>query len=628
MEHGRMRLLNRSSQEGAVAVTTAIILMVLVMMAAIVVDLGYLRITHRDSQSVADMAVTAAALKLTTADERIAACNEAWAYIVQNLTEVPDNEPQPSGNTCSDNFSGSCDPSISDVMEVDLLGGDIEVTIRMPVPDGAAVMQPSRQSLAPDGSDGAPCERISVEVVRNRDHILAGVGGFGTGASLAGAVARRVEIGESDRIVSLIVLDRTGCSTIRSSGGPSQIAVRNITVDGVEYPGTIGVDSAPPGTCATNDKVFDVDSGRIYAEGDIYSFGITKLGSTAQIYNDVPPDLEPAPQRGPILRRTSIDHRYNCEPGGYVSGPEPFRPESTALSGTYRQDGVAPCDTAGRPSYIKELYAFLADAMIDREDTDGDGLVDDVATDGQTPTQEFTAAGFRVYPAAGERCSDINIPSAASSGISLWYFNCPSGATVKSGSTLDLLDAEMVVFSNDVRISGTATIGDGGGGPTSDAVLAVWDGEVQVGGSLTTRQTLLYLNSVEKGRLTTTGTGAIDLQAPINNPDPSSDVDYCTTTANSWPSPPCFEDLTIWQNGEGVGPQDEMGLAGSGNLIVEGTIFVPNALINIGGGGFTDVRDAQFFGWQFWYHGGGVLEMFPNPERATPQELYGAGLIR
>lgn len=600
-----------SQQEGAVAVTTAILLVALVLMAAFVVDLGMLRVDHRDSQTVVDMAAAAGGLELGADIDRVSACEAAWKFLVNNLTDVPDNEPEPSGNTCADNFSGDCDPTVRDELVTTLAGGDLEVVIRMPVFDNDDPMQPARQAIVSD-VDGTPCERISVEVRRLRDHRLGVVAGFDEGSSTAGAVARRTHTGDEERFVSLMVLDREGCSTIKTSGGPSFIEVKNATAaDGTVHPGTISVDTVPPGAgCGPNNKIFDVDNGHIFAEGDIFSHGLEVTGSTADVYDDPISRLAPPPEPGPILRRTHMDHRYNCKSGGYGPAPEPYMPDSTALSAEFRQDGVPACDN-GHPSYIEGLHDYLtANFALDPLDIPA----------------AFAADGFRIYPDPAEpteSCGDVIIPEDVGDDSTKWFFDCDGGATVKGGNPLTIPDAELVVFSGDLEVSGQARINvttDLSTAGGSDATMVLWDGGLTVKGHLATRTTFIYLNETVRTRLTTEGGGGIDLEAPLGVAD--------CETSGKWPTAECFEDLAIWQNGEGSGPQDEMGLAGSGDLIVIGSVFVPNALINIGGSGTTDLDDAQFFGWQFWYHGGGTLTLIPNPERGTPVLLFGAGLIR
>lgn len=125
-------------EDGAVAVTTAILLVVLVLMAAVVVDLGLRRIDHRGNQSVADMAVTAGGLELGADLNRPEACQQAWAYVVQNLQGGTAPEPTPN---CETVFSGPCDNTTRDEMVGTLFGGSVEVRIRMPVFDTDPPMQ-------------------------------------------------------------------------------------------------------------------------------------------------------------------------------------------------------------------------------------------------------------------------------------------------------------------------------------------------------------------------------------------------------------------------------------------------------------------------------------------------------
>lgn len=617
---------HRSDEEGAVAVTTAILLIALVMMAAIVVDLGILRVDHRANQSVADMAVTAGAMELGASADRVAACNKAWAYLMENLDEVPANQLQPAGNDCATNFAGACDPAVADEMVVPLAGGALEVVIRMPVADGLPVMQPTRQAIVTD-IDGTPCERMAIEIVRDRVHNLAGVAGFTDGSSLSGAVARRVQIGESELYASLVVLDREQCQTIRANGGATMRVLSATDAAGTLHPGTIIVDSAPL-SCGGQNEVFDLEGSgsRIIAEGDIFSYGLGAGGTPrAGVYNQGQVDdgnLSPAPTPGPQIRRDAIDHRYNCEPtpGRYdVVGPEEFRPRSSWITDPSIDHTNIPACDKGNPSYIRHLYQYLSARIDDVDDTDGDGFVDDNANDAPNARAEFASAGFSIFgDDPTEKCNDVSLLAASTQR--LWYIDCGT-AKVKNGNQLRIPQADMVVFRGgvDVDAGGVLAINVDATGieGSSDAVMAVWDGDLAVQGFIRTEQTMTYLNT---GRLDKRGAGDLKMEAPLGG--------ACSTPVGSFPDPACFEDLAVWQNGFGTGTQDEFNLGGNGGLTIVGTVFVPNANIDVAGDGFTDLDDAQFFGWRFEYSGTSDLTLIPNPDRATPIKLFGAGLIR
>lgn len=662
-----------AAEDGAVAITTAILLTVLVLMAAIVIDIGYLRIEHRDSQTVVDMAVAAGGFELGQSSDREAACNMAWSYVVNNLDEVADNEPQPGGHNCSTQFSGTCDndPLVpADVMDVPLAGGDIRVIITMPVHELHHTMQPTRQALEPD-RDGTPCERIAVEIRRTRTHTLAGVAGFEEGSSLASAVARRMNVGDAGRFVSLVVLDRGHCQTIRANGGGTMEVANYVDpLTGQVHPGTITVDSAPP-SCGSQ-KVFDLDGGgtRITAEGEIFSYGLGEGGTPPDsvYYNsDVTSGkLSPRPEPGPLVRRDTIDHRYNCESteDRYdESGDEPFRPVTTFVTDpSISHPGVPAC---GNPqsSYILDLYEFVSGAIDDVEDDDDDGFVDNNAPDGQTAAEEFAAAGFEVYGdnEAGEDvngngvldpgedtngngvldppepCNDANVVSAPTQ--IKWYFDCAT-TRIRGGDEINIHTAEMVVFRGGVDVdAGTPTgiLTTNSAFPTTgtntsaapDAAVVIWDGDLQVQGQINATRSFVYINT---GTLDKTGGGNLFMTPPCGGPAPCTpdvpEESPACSTGGAYPTPSCFEDLSIWQNGFGTSPSDKFNLGGNGGLTIVGSIFVPNALVHVHGTGFTDLDAAQFFAWRFEYTGSSGLTLLPNPENASETPLFGAGLIR
>ena len=630
------------SEDGAVAITTAILLVALILMSAFVVDIGMLRVDHRDSQTVADMAAAAGGVELGQSTDREAACNTAWAFAVNNIDEVADDEPQPASNDCATHFSGACDPAVPDVMDVPLAGGDIRIIITMPVRPDHPTMQPARQALEPD-RDGTPCERIAVEIVRSRTHILAAVAGFEEGSSVAGAVARRMHVGDAGRYVSLVVLDRGHCQTIRANGGGTMEVANFVDpVTGAVHPGTITVDSAPS-SCGSQ-KVFDLDGGgtRITAEGEIFSYGLGDGGTPAgSVYYDTDVtggNLAPRPEPGPLVRRDVIDHRYNCESasGRYdASGDEPFRPVSTFVTdSTISHPGIPACENA-QPSYMLDLYDFLSGAIDDVEDTDSDGFVDDNAVDAPTAAGEFTSAGFEVFgDDPGEQCNDASVTATPTQ--TRWFFDC--GTTrVRNGSVIDLHTAEMLVFRGGVDVDGGGSLDVNSGWPTTgtndsaapDATTVVWEGDLQIQGQLNATRSFLYLNT---GTLDKTGGGNLFMTPPCGGsapctPDAPEESPACTT-AGAYPTPSCFEDLAVWQNGFGTAPQDKFNLGGNGGLTIVGSVFVPNALIHVHGTGFTDLDAAQFFGWQFEYSGSSGLTLIPNPANASDIPLFGAGLIR
>jgi hypothetical protein len=101
-----------NDEGGAVLVMAAFILLVMIGMAAVVVDLAFMRHDKRASQTAADMGAVAGAFALPASPHSessgLDACQDAWAYVVEN-------SPIPNGSgvdPCLDpeqgDFSNGC----------------------------------------------------------------------------------------------------------------------------------------------------------------------------------------------------------------------------------------------------------------------------------------------------------------------------------------------------------------------------------------------------------------------------------------------------------------------------------------------------------------------------------------
>lgn len=619
---------------GAVAVLTALILTILLALAAFVVDLAMVRSDIRYSQNASDAAALAGVGEINgSPDQYQTACETAWGYLTANLFGAPvpvgsrcdvfsDAQFEDAGPTCASRavstLDPTLDPSIDAPVYIEEVVGDYTFRIQMPVRDSDDQMTVQDPNADFDG--GNPCSRMAISVIRERPQIFGGfAGGDGSVSGFNDSVARSSQDDGDELIASLVVLDRTGCATLRSSGAGSEIYVSTYIdpVTGDAYPGTIAVDTDPPASpgCNANQPVFNLDSGKIISEGDIFSFGVGAGGSVIDdIYKEsdvTSGDLSPRPAPlGELITRKPIDHRYNCMT--YPTAAQKYLPNSTALSVTYRQP-IEDC-TDGIDPYIKQLHDFV---------------------DGRTAAQ-FAGLGFHVYgDDPGERCNKINnadmpallIPHLTAAD-SKWYFDCDA-ATIDG--PLTITDPELIVFKGSVQVSSAFIVNSGGpddlldpNEENDDATIVVWGrntwgsaGDFNVNGTLDLERTFVYLQS---GRLSKGGNGTLRMISPVGewDGDPLTvECDSTLTHPTLYPTPSCFEDLVVWQNREGTGPSQEFGFGGNGGLTAVGTIFVPNALINVGGSSTNGLTDAQFYGWSFWYHGGGTLTLTPNPERQT-----------
>lgn len=629
----RLRVVT-NPEEGAVAVTTAVLLVSLVLLSAFVVDLGLLRMDHRTNQSVADMSVTAGARALGSDLNRVDACREAWAYLVNNLRNVLDTEPDPG---CAAAFSGPCDSATPPQDLPATLPDGLEVIIRMPVPNNDPAMQPGRQAYV-STIDGEPCERLAVYLRQGRSHNFAPVGGFTQGSSLSTAVGRRTDEGTESEYATLIILRAQDCESLQAGGGNGVIVFNHDDGAGNVSPGVITADSVSAGSCASNKTVYnsagtgylcagvtvdvgthetaalDIDdnaqchqggSGPNLSETSILPDTIRTVAEdpTHWITEGSPGSIEPDVTAGSRTSRKIVDHAYNCDTHNYL-GSGNYPPFSVAtpqypVSGPNEPE-VSDCTTRSVPAIDLVVNAFVNNAA----------------------HSGFTPAGC-----AGSTATHV-------------YIDCTSGP-----GHMALPNAEIVVVDRlggpqpGIKLSSgnSLTIGAAGG---NDAMMIVRDGGVSVqGGSLFLHNTMTYVHAAD-ALFDVTSDDPQTFTAPQDvgwNDDttPHTAVDCTTSTIGGHPVPDtsCFQNLALWDNGD-----RKHKLAGGAALTVRGVFFFPRggrhngAGFEMAGGNASgaglDMRDAQLFTWRLSASGQKPLLMRPDPDVFLETPKFGVGLIR
>jgi Flp pilus assembly protein TadG len=262
---------------------------------ALVVDLGGARNARAKDQNTADAVALAGAAKLDpTGGNNQAACSAAWAYLVSNTSVA--STPSPSCVT----FAGTCVAATA--RQVAITRGDFVITFVNPVPDGHALF--SGQSAQP--ADGAACQRFGVQITQTWHNLIES----GSTTIHADALGLRVHTA-GDVDAPLIVLSPHGCEVLAVSG-TSRMNVQ--TADGT--PGYIAVDSDGT-TCTSGNKVIVDTTGGGHIDAGAISMWALTTGNTAKAYDpaDVGVDrgFNPAPiaSSEPVGRLT-IDWKYNC----------------------------------------------------------------------------------------------------------------------------------------------------------------------------------------------------------------------------------------------------------------------------------------------------------------------------
>lgn len=573
-----------TEESGAVAIVAGVSLVAMLLMAAFVLDLGALRMDRASSQSVGDMAATAAAGVFAETDDAELACIAGLEYAVANLRGATASASDIA--TACGGFSGAC---VDDVArEAVLSAPPYVITLVNPVPDPSApgpfpaATETLRDRLAQQPSDaafdGIPCERFGVEVERTRTFLFGGLAGAFDSTTQRGAIAALEPPGDEGLYASLIVLHQSECQSLVASGGPSGggIVVEGATYDGEYHPGVITVDSAAM-PCGPNSEIIDLDgsNSQILAD-ELYSYALQANGDTASnranVHPNVPASRLTYPEPGPIITRAPVDHVYNCL-GSY--GTEDWSPAAAASVSS-----ATACEDAGvRPPYLRQLHDRLAGLT---SPPAGWTVVTDC-----TPSADITVGGPNVY------------------------VDCAGGYKPKAITTF--ADVEMLVFKGELSATGASGGVTIQGSATRGATVVV-RGNVSFSNqqALNISDAFIYLPT---GYVDIGGQATVSWHAPNKTLSSVCDIydsSYVHAAPSLSPVPPgaCFAPLGLWTNSGAV-----HNLKGGGGVTVVGSFFTPNAdEFRLVGGSGQNLDKAQFFAGKLRVDGGGNVRMIANPD--------------
>jgi hypothetical protein len=589
-------------ERGAVLITVTAGLVTFLVIAALVIDLGALRLDRRADSLAADLAVTAgvAALDPFSGSDAEAACERTWDYALANISD--EGSPGTVPNCLP--FAATCNPAAARTATG--TAGPYTISIVHPVPDAHPYM--GGQDINAD-IDGGPCQRLGVRVTRTREYTFAKVAGFDTGRTNVVSVARLgVGLGEGE-LVPLLVLEPIACDALFTSG-QGKVTVSYFD----DTPGIIVVDSnasktTNPSRCSSN--TFSIDSkgtqkGWIRAipvpgkniSSVILSYALSGApgANAASAYDpsdltdpidpsDVSDPLEPVesyyrlyPEPFPVGRRITrapIDWRYNCK-GTYPDYPLDLGdPSAGGIP-------IMGCpDAATTPSYIEQLRAQYGDPS-------------DV---GSLPGGGFA----RWTDTYGCNLQPSDPPIAV---FGNWWIDCPGGIAIRNSVTFT---GGSVVSDGDVRVFGSLSFNQP---TTSDQVFHIRSGDFikDAQAVMTLERTLVYLGDgvISFGG----GSGGLFWISPIGN--------GTNTLATR------FEDLALWS--EAPRQHDLGGQAGN---TLEGTLFTPNAdPFSLTGQAGQFQTAAQFLTRRLEVKGQGEVRMQPDPDRITLIPVRDIRLIR
>ncbi len=313
-------------ERGVVTVLVALCLTTLLVLTAIVVDLGAARANNRSFQNVVDVSALAAGYqlsghgnKLVIADPQ-AACTSAFRSILANLRTISTTATIPCSTLAATNEDPDCSSSTA-MKTVTATGtGKFTISISYPVPD--TVINDSALLNGAGINDGEACTRMKVSVSMTQVGAFSGIVGkkdISTGAS---AVVRGAIDNQNGAVPALLLLDRTSCQTVTNASngnGNYGIIVRKVSAtegghihsdsDGSQCGGNsndyvvYGASNSNGGTSIT------VENGSNGSLGAISTYATTK--GSLRGGATYPSGISHPSTAGPVVSRLPFDRQFN-----------------------------------------------------------------------------------------------------------------------------------------------------------------------------------------------------------------------------------------------------------------------------------------------------------------------------
>ena len=593
----RYRRFNRDDDSGVVIILMALALTSLLIITAIVIDIGFMRGGARADQSIADLATLAGGEDLEN-ERYVDACEAMIDYLNRNAKDMPAID---AGDFCVDMGDTECTDGPLEQAAPTTTSGKYTVTIEFPVPDEPGAYP----ALGAGIDDGPPCDRMRLTLNSTEPAFFGGVVGANE-YEVTRSATLRAGPGEHSKAPALWLLEPYGCGSLATGGSATSIVVGDMSavppIEGLITVDSDGTQTSGSGGCSGGATTVDVSQGQIHALpitqpadpdqdiGEIRLFAKSRWATACVIPACDPADVQDgrlAPTPIHIPRRATrapVDHRWNCKTG--------YPAYDVGTSG-YPGLEIPDCVTAAEvPPYMDMLTTLVGTAG--------------------------APAGFGTYPrpATSDSC---NVAGAVVLPAGNWFVNCNT-LTVSGGNSITFPGGN-VVTKGGISSTGTGTVRINNANPsnllpatclppvggtmcTSSSSNAAWlymrSGDLDIKGSFFATHTLVHFRN---GLIKLTGGGSFTWTAPTEGP---------------------FAGLAAWA--EKPGAYD---VAGGGNVTMAGAFFTPFANpMNITGGGIWDVKGAQFISRRLTASGSANLTMAPNPISALTLPPREGFLIR
>lgn len=591
-------------ESGTVLLIVTLVMTALLMLAGLVIDLGGVRGFRAGQQTISDSAGAAGAVALAETGSGRDACDAAKAYVAINAKGITSL----AGIDCT-GFPVVCDAGTPATVET-TVEGRFTVSITYPVADVSPLMSSHVLGALPQpasSQDGDQCDRIGVSIESPFETSFSRLAGIETLDANVHTVAKATQAFGDSVAINLLVLNRTGCQAIHSSGngGIYIDAIYNPDVDGEPglEPGLAASDSDGSAGCGGTDGVIDIDGSNAVLRADgptgcdnqtgthlvktlVAGDGCGRIKTLAPgtpgcnfpactVGGGNLPNPLPTALRG-RLTRAPVDHRYNCK-ADYTIIDASIAWATEPLTVANQQD-IRDCTDTPAPHI--------------------DNLIMAVGESGIPPGfQSWTGAG---YPCTvqGPPGTTILVPAGD------WYVDCPA-----------FVNKRTVVFQ------GGNVVFDGSVDVMSSGILAI--NATPGTYAAVDPKTWVFLRS---GRFSKAGDAVLIMNNTFLYASKSAWIEMAGGDgALSWVAPDqgVFDDLALW----GDSPMTHL-WAGQADLTLEGAFFTPLAKAEYAGiSGQNQVR-AQFIADSLHARGQGTLIVSPEHGRAVEFPRAESALIR
>ena len=678
---------HRDDERGLVIVLFSVAMSVMLIFAALVLDLSQLRVDRRVNKSVADTAVRAGvsllhlgpwsgvcrALEYLKTNSRFSDLEgEKWFQLGSPLTTLTSS---PCLNTGGVPFKNLCLPGEAGVPRMDTWGRltatagggrySIEIQSGYAMPDPRFPEDIVSAADTGDMLKGA-CDNLAVMIKQTRPPLFGGIVDGADKTTTIRSVGRFSNIDTGDHNPALLLLERKGCSVLTTSGTGTRVVAQPF----LDHPGVIQIDSADdPGPCSSNQAVL---------RGSSSSNGPSIVACSASLLSPKP-GCNTATANKP--GRVGI-HALNFPRPASDVVTTPYSQVWTET--TYGETRAVPSAQSGRAL----IDAPYRDRVV-QLDQDANSVINSNGTgSGKRPPGCTTVTNSRCTGTHGTWLvlTQADCDSYATFFTSLLdplraasqriWFDCnlnltssllmPAGlklsapdsfivvtGTLSVTSTFDITDPRRVYIggTSDPTVNVGLNVGNSGnfnvGNPVARADcpitpmlnytrMVVGDGSFKIGsGGVAHLCGTFVLMASGYGKIpakdgtepcTCAYRGAVDIGS-------NSQIDWSAPNLVTVRRPTLFdrentspfEDIALWTEAGGSGSR----ITGGGLSRMSGVYFLGNAdAFTLAGGGGTNVLSAQFIARRMTVTGNSTVNLVINPLNSLPLLVYEIVLVR